>query len=81
MHQSRSWVFGFCGSVASFEFARDQGVDVGRLDQPAIRADLPEGVEEGNWIQADPSKGWFVALRLYSPLDKSWRPSEIALVE
>jgi hypothetical protein len=44
----------------------------------------PEGVTRGNWIQTDPKKGWFTILRLYSPLpaffDKSWQPSEIALV-
>ena len=44
----------------------------------------PDGVARGNWIQTDPKKGWFVILRLYSPLppffDKSWRPSEIELV-
>jgi hypothetical protein len=32
-----------------------------------------------------PGQGWFVSLRLYSPLepfvDKSWRISEIELVE
>ena len=31
-----------------------------------------------------PGKGWFVILRLYSPLEpffaKTWRPSEIVLV-
>lgn len=45
----------------------------------------PEGVERGNWIQSDPDKGWFTILRLYSPLpaffDKSWRPTEIELVQ
>jgi hypothetical protein len=45
----------------------------------------PDGVAEGNWIETVPGKGWFTILRLYSPLepffDKSWRPSEIALVE
>jgi len=45
----------------------------------------PEGVKRGNWIQTMPGKGWFTILRLYSPLpsffDKSWRPSEIELVE
>ena len=44
----------------------------------------PDGVSEGNWIQTDPKKGWFVILRLYSPLEsfftKEWRPSEIELV-
>ena len=45
----------------------------------------PAGVSRGNWIQTTPGKGWFVILRLYSPLepffDKSWRPSEIELVK
>jgi len=44
----------------------------------------PAGVARGNWIQTDPSKGWFVILRLYSPLpsffDKTWRPGEIERV-
>ena len=41
----------------------------------------PDGVRRGNWIQTTPGKGWFVILRLYSPLEpffeKSWRPSEV----
>jgi len=45
----------------------------------------PAGVKGGNWIQTMPGKGWFVILRLYSPLepffDKAWRPSEIELVK
>jgi hypothetical protein len=45
----------------------------------------PAGVKRGNWIQTMPGKGWFTILRLYSPLpsffDKSWRVSEIALVQ
>lgn len=45
----------------------------------------PAGVQRGNWIQTDPKKGWFVLLRLYSPLEpfftKAWRPSEIELVK
>ena len=44
----------------------------------------PDGVKRGNWIQTIPGKGWFVILRLYSPLepffDKSWRISEVELV-
>jgi len=44
----------------------------------------PKGVKRGNWIQTAPAKGWFVILRLYSPLEpfftKEWRPSEIELV-
>jgi hypothetical protein len=45
----------------------------------------PQGVARGNWIQTDPNKGWFVILRLYSPLEpfftKAWRPSEVELVK
>ncbi len=45
----------------------------------------PDGVKRGNWIQTDPKKGWFVVLRLYSPLEpfftKQWRPSEVELVK
>ena len=41
----------------------------------------PDGVARGNWIQTDPDRGWFVALRLYSPLqpffDKTWQPGKI----
>jgi hypothetical protein len=44
----------------------------------------PAGVGRGNWIQTMPGKGWFVILRLYSPLEpfftKAWRPTEIAVV-
>ncbi len=44
----------------------------------------PDGTADGNWIQTDPEKGWFVVLRLYSPMpaffDKSWRPNEIELI-
>jgi hypothetical protein len=40
----------------------------------------PTGVADGNWIETDPVKGWFI-LWLYSPLqtffDKAWRVSEI----
>jgi len=46
--------------------------------------EAPEG-KESNWIQTLPGKGYFVILRLYSPLqpffDKTWRPGEIELVE
>jgi hypothetical protein len=41
----------------------------------------PSDSPEGNWIQTTEGKGFFVILRLYSPLpsyfDKTWRPSEI----
>jgi hypothetical protein len=40
----------------------------------------PPGKEK-NWIQTLPSKGWFMILRLYGPLEpwfnKTWRPGEI----
>jgi hypothetical protein len=42
----------------------------------------PPGKEK-NWAQTVPSKGWFVVLRLYGPLEpwfnKTWRPGEIEL--
>ena len=44
----------------------------------------PEGYEN-NWLETVPGKGWFVALRMYGPLEpwieKTWRPGEIELVE
>ncbi len=44
----------------------------------------PADVKRGNWIQTVPGKGFFVLLRLYSPLEpfftKEWRPSEIEVV-
>ena len=45
----------------------------------------PPAGKESNWIQTIPGKGYFVALRLYGPLqpwfDKTWRPGEIELVD
>src|SRR5210317_391967 len=44
----------------------------------------PNGFEK-NWLQTIPGKSWFVALRLYGPLepwiDKTWRPGEISEIE
>jgi len=44
----------------------------------------PKGFEN-NWLETVPGKGWFVGLRMYGPLEpwieKTWRPSEIELVE
>jgi len=44
----------------------------------------PKG-KNANWIQTVPGKGWFIALRLYGPLDpwfdKEWQPGEVELVE
>ncbi len=41
----------------------------------------PAGIKDGNFIQTPPGRGWFVILRLYSPLEpffaKTWRPSDI----
>ena len=46
-----------------------------------IGPEQPAGVPDGNWIQTMPGKGWFIVLRLYSPLapffDKSWRVGEV----
>ncbi len=45
-----------------------------------VGPEKPDGVEDGNWIQSMPGKGYFPCLRLYSPLqpffDKSWRIGE-----
>jgi hypothetical protein len=50
-----------------------------------VAPELPAGVSDGNWIQTAPGKGFFVILRLYSPLqpffDKSWRVGEFEPVE
>ena len=50
-----------------------------------LSPERPDEVKEGNWIQTDPSKGWFLMLRLYSPLqsffDKSWKPGEVEEVK
>ena len=44
----------------------------------------PQG-QESNWLQTIPGKSWFVALRMYGPLqswlDQTWRPGEIELVK
>jgi hypothetical protein len=60
--------------------AEDDGSTV-VVFSPERPADTPEG----NWIQTDPDKGFFAILRCYSPLqsyfDKSWRPSEIEVVD
>lgn len=40
---------------------------------------------ESNWLQTIPGKSWWIALRIYAPLqpwiDQTWRPGEIELVE
>ena len=44
----------------------------------------PKGMES-NWLQSIPGKSFFVALRMYGPLepwiDKTWRPSEVEVVK
>lgn len=46
--------------------------------------EAPAG-KEGNWMQTVPGKNWWMALRIYGPLepwiDQSWRPGEIVLSE
>jgi len=46
---------------------------------------LPAGVNQANWAQTVPGKGWNVLFRLYGPLqpwfDKSWRPGEFERVK
>jgi len=49
-----------------------------------IAPKAPKGMES-NWLQVIPGKSFFVALRMYGPLEswinKTWRPSEIELVK
>jgi len=46
-----------------------------------IGPNQPDGVADGNWIQSMPGKGFFIILRLYSPLqpffDRSWQIGEL----
>jgi hypothetical protein len=43
----------------------------------------PKG-KEGNWLQTIPGKSWWLALRMYGPLqpwiDQTWRPGEVELI-
>ncbi len=45
----------------------------------------PPPDNEANWVQTVPSKGWWVLLRLYGPLEpwfnQTWRPGEIELIK
>ncbi len=45
----------------------------------------PSEGKEGNWLQTIPGKSWWLALRMYGPLqpwiDQTWRPGEIELIE
>ena len=45
----------------------------------------PPPGQESNWLQTIPGKSWFVALRMYGPLEpwleQTWRPGEIELVK
>jgi hypothetical protein len=45
----------------------------------------PPAGKAGNWLQTIPGKSWWLALRMYGPLepwiDQSWRPGEIELME
>ncbi len=46
--------------------------------------EAPEG-KASNWIETVPDKGWFIALRLYGPLeswfDQTWRPGEVQPID
>ena len=47
--------------------------------------ELPEGVSEKNWIKTIQGEGWFVASRLYAPLEpilnKSWRWNDFVRIK
>lgn len=46
---------------------------------------VPPVGKENNWLETLPGKGWFIILRMYSPLDpwndKTWRPGEVERVD
>jgi hypothetical protein len=60
--------------MVSSQVSADSLVDVSFGPQPPVG-------KEHNWVQTIPGKGWFIMLRLYSPLepwfDKTWQPGEI----
>jgi hypothetical protein len=41
--------------------------------------------KESNWLETVPDKGWFLALRLYGPLEpwfeQTWRPGDIEWIK
>jgi hypothetical protein len=45
----------------------------------------PPTGKESNWLETAPGKSWFTILRMYGPLEpwikKTWRPSEIELLQ
>jgi len=47
--------------------------------------ELPEGINEKNWIKTDPQMGYFVVFRFYGPLegyiDKTWVLNDFELVK
>ena len=56
------------------EYNRDGSVDI-------LFGPEPPSSLQNNWIQTVPGKGWFTALRMYSPLepwfDHTWKPGDI----
>lgn len=71
------------------QFPSTSSQKAGLIVNPDTSVDVYFGPEPlaskgANCIQTVPGKGWFVALRLYGPLepwfDKTWRPGEIELM-
>lgn len=62
------------GSLDNLSYNSDQSVDL------YFSPELPDGVPESNWRKTVPGKGWFVLIRLYSPLEPffngEWRPAD-----
>ena len=78
IYADRKWWNPFVGSQSEGIRQNDDGsTDIYFSPAP------PEGYEN-NWLETVAGKGWFVALRIYGPLEpwieKQWRPSEIELV-
>ena len=77
--------------LVCFENCADDG-SCDQIIAPTLPMDFEDSVITyapagfgNNWLQTIPGKSWFVALRLYGPLqpwiDKTWVPSEISEVK
>jgi hypothetical protein len=72
-------------SFVSDQQKQAYGAYLGDPSPEQLAPTKPNGVDDGNWIQTVPGKGWNTLLRLYSPLEpfftKQWRPSEIEVMQ
>ncbi len=64
--------------IAKLDYNKDGSVDL------YFGPKAPEG-KEANWIQTEPTKGWFTLFRFYGPLqpwfDKTWKMGDFELIK